>query len=63
MQLLGKTGLEVSRIALGCMRMDALSVVEAGKVLAAAIENGITFFDHADIYGGAICDSCQGNGT
>lgn len=52
MQLLGKTGLEVSRIALGCMRMDALSVADASKVLETATEHGINFFDHADIYGG-----------
>ncbi|MBY5034113.1 aldo/keto reductase [Streptococcus gallolyticus] len=52
MQELGKTGLEVSRIALGCMRMDALTVAEASQVLQTALENGINFFDHADIYGG-----------
>lgn len=52
MQVLGQTGLEVSRIALGCMRMDALSVADASRVLDTALENGITFFDHADIYGG-----------
>ncbi|CRH89441.1 Oxidoreductase YdhF [Chlamydia trachomatis] len=52
MQVLGQTELEVSRIALGCMRMDALSVADASRVLDTALENGITFFDHADIYGG-----------
>lgn len=52
MQVLGQTGLEVSRIALGCMRMDALSVADVSRVLDTALENGITFFDHADIYGG-----------
>lgn len=52
MQLLGQTGMEVSRIALGCMRMDALSVADASKVLETATEHGINFFDHADIYGG-----------
>lgn len=52
MQELGQTGLEVSRIALGCMRMNALSVAEASQVLATALEEGMTFFDHADIYGG-----------
>ena len=26
-------------------------------VLTTAIENGITFFDHADIYGGGECES------
>ncbi|MTB63449.1 aldo/keto reductase family oxidoreductase [Streptococcus sp. zg-86] len=52
MQKLGKTGLEVSRIALGCMRMASLEASAAQVVVKTALENGITFFDHADIYGG-----------
>lgn len=51
-QELGQTGLEVSRIALGCMRMADLEVKEAARVVDAALANGISFFDHADIYGG-----------
>lgn len=52
MQQLGKTGIEVPRIALGCMRMASLSEQEAARVLATAVGQGINFFDHADIYGG-----------
>lgn len=48
---LGKSGLDVSEIALGCMRMDSLELDEAVKVLETAYESGINFFDHADIYG------------
>ncbi|MGT2753843.1 aldo/keto reductase [Streptococcus ovis] len=51
-QELGQTGLEVSRIALGCMRMADLETKEAARVVETALVNGITFFDHADIYGG-----------
>lgn len=51
-QIIGKTRMEVSRIALGCMRMAALDRVEAERVVATSLEKGITFFDHADIYGG-----------
>lgn len=51
MQRLGQTGLEVSRIALGCMRMASLSEKETAKVLETVVEQGINFFDHADIYG------------
>lgn len=51
-QELGQTGLEVSRIALGCMRMASLDTKDAARVVDAALANGITFFDHADIYGG-----------
>lgn len=42
--------LNVSAIALGCMRMDALSIGEAVEVIRTALANGINFFDHADIY-------------
>ncbi len=52
MQKLGQTNLEVSRIALGCMRMAALDIQGAKEVVKSALDNGITFFDHADIYGG-----------
>lgn len=50
-QILGSTGLEVSRIGLGCMRMAALDAAAATRVLEASLEKGINFFDHADIYG------------
>lgn len=52
MQRLGQTGLEVSRIGLGCMRMASLSGQETAQVLKTVVEQGINFFDHADIYGG-----------
>ncbi len=49
---LGQTDLAVSQIGLGCMRMARLSVADAARVIDTARENGINFFDHADIYGG-----------
>lgn len=52
MQRLGQTGLEVSRIGLGCMRMASLTEQETAKVLDTVVGQGINFFDHADIYGG-----------
>lgn len=45
------TDLEVSEIALGLMRMESLSVPEAKEVIQTALDGGINFFDHADIYG------------
>ncbi|HEM3511606.1 aldo/keto reductase family oxidoreductase [Streptococcus suis] len=51
MQRLGQTGLEVSRIGLGCMRMANLTEQETAKVLDTVVGQGINFFDHADIYG------------
>lgn len=49
---LGTSGLEVSKIALGCMGFGKLSVEEAARTVGNAMELGINFFDHADIYGG-----------
>ena len=51
-QILGSTGLAGSRIGLGCMRTVALDSSGAVRVLQTCLENGINFFDHADIYGG-----------
>lgn len=48
---LGKSDMDASRIALGCMRMEKLTVQEAAKLVNVALEQGITLFDHADIYG------------
>lgn len=49
---LGTSGLQVSQLALGCMRMNGLTADAAASVIAAAVDNGVDFFDHADIYGG-----------
>ena len=50
---LGRTGLKVSRIALGCMNFGELAD-EAGsfRIMDAALAAGINFFDTADVYGG-----------
>jgi len=53
---LGKSGLEVSALGLGCMSMSS-GYGPAGEtqamisVIRAAVENGVTFFDTAEIYG------------
>lgn len=53
------TALEVSRIAYGCMRLggtwdasplSAEHMERAARLIATAVERGITLFDHADIY-------------
>ena len=40
-----------SAISLGCMRISGMSKKDAEKLLRTAIDEGINFFDHADIYG------------
>ncbi len=49
---LGKTGLQVSNIAMGCMRINGKTKEEVAKLIEGALAEGINFFDHADIYGG-----------
>ena len=46
---LGKTGLQVSNLAMGCMRINGKTKEEVAKLIEAAVEEGINFFDHADI--------------
>ena len=53
---LGKSGLEVSALGLGCMSMSfgygpAGDKQEMIALIRAAVEQGITFFDTAEIYG------------
>ena len=53
---LGKSGLEVSAIGLGCMGMSHAFVPlpdrnEMIKLIHAAVDRGVTFFDTAEIYG------------
>ncbi len=57
---LGASGMDASRIALGCMRMDQLSIQDATRIVDAALEQGITLFDHADIYGGGKSEEIFG---
>ncbi|CAM3810465.1 aldo/keto reductase [Alicyclobacillus pomorum] len=53
---LGKSGLEVSAIGLGCMGMShgygpASDKNEMISLIHAAIDRGVTFFDTAEVYG------------
>lgn len=45
----------VSAVILGCMRIN--SAKDPVKAIETAYENGINFFDHADIYGNGECES------
>lgn len=42
---------KASRLILGCMRMPALSVEEAAKMIETAVDLGINYVDHATCYG------------
>jgi aryl-alcohol dehydrogenase-like predicted oxidoreductase len=57
-RMLGKSNLEVSAIGLGCMGLSfgygpATDVSDATKLIRAAVDLGVTFFDSAEAYGEA----------
>jgi len=64
-RMLGKSGLEVSALGLGCMGMS-FSYGPAGDkkemiaLLRTAVERGVTFFDTAEVYGPFINEELLG---
>ncbi|CCW40662.1 aldo/keto reductase [Streptococcus agalactiae] len=56
LQNIGQTGIQATRITLGCMRMSDLEGKQAEEVVGTALDLGINFFDHADIYGGGLSE-------
>src|ERR1044071_4076063 len=64
---LGKSGLEVSAIGLGCMGMSfgygpPKDKQEMIALLSAAVERGVTFFDTAEVYGPFTNEELVGEG-
>src|SRR5271163_787649 len=62
---LGKSGLEVSALGLGCMGMSfsygpAKDKKEMLSLIHAAVEKGVTFFDTAEVYGPYINEELVG---
>lgn len=52
--------IEVSQVALGCMRISQMTPQETEKYISNAIDLGYNYFDHADIYGGGECEKVFG---
>jgi aryl-alcohol dehydrogenase-like predicted oxidoreductase len=50
-KILGKTGLEVSNLGFGAMRLQGISEQEAARVLNYALDRGINYIDTAAEYG------------
>ena len=46
---IGNGDLSASEISLGCMKINSLANNEAAALINTALEEGINFFDHADI--------------
>lgn len=57
---LGKSGLQVPTVAVGCMRISDKSEKEVSAFIDTALGYGANFFDHADIYGGGRSESVFG---
>ena len=54
------TNIKASRLALGCMRIGDKSVEEVEELVKTALDLGINFFDHADIYAGGKSEKVFG---
>ena len=53
------TGLTVPAVVAGMMRIQDKTDAEIRALVEAALDSGITFFDHADIYGSAPAHGCE----
>src|ERR1700726_1462066 len=62
---LGKSGLEVSALGLGCMGLSfglgpAVDKKDGIALIRAAVERGVTFFDTAEVYGPYVNEELVG---
>ncbi|HTH13207.1 MAG TPA: aldo/keto reductase [Spirochaetia bacterium] len=56
----GPGALTVSELVLGCMRIDQMAPQALDTLVSTALGEGITFFDHADIYAKGKCEQVFG---
>jgi len=66
MRMLGTSGLEVSEIGFGCMGLNStygvpLSHADGVRMIQAAVQAGVTFFDTAEVYGPFINEELVGD--
>lgn len=60
MKIIDIGNMKSSAISLGCMRMGNLDEKRIDAIMDTALENGINYFDHADIYGGGNSEKLFG---
>lgn len=60
MRYINLGGLHASAIAMGCMRIGNMEFSKLSELVHTALDQGINFFDHADIYGGGECETAFG---
>jgi len=51
---------QVSQVALGCMRISGMTTEQAVRHISNALDHGYNYFDHADIYGGGKSEEIFG---
>lgn len=56
----GQTDRQVPEIAIGCMRLHSVDKKQGTRLIRTALEAGVNFFDHADIYGKGECEQIFG---
>ena len=49
----GTSGVKASNLIMGCMRLKGKTLKEAEEIIRTAMDCGINYFDHADVYGSA----------
>lgn len=57
---LGKSGLKVPTIAVGCMRISNMNEKQVSEFIDTSLQLNANFFDHADIYGGGKSEEVFG---
>ncbi|HET7118689.1 MAG TPA: aldo/keto reductase, partial [Hanamia sp.] len=58
-QLLGKSNLNISKIGFGCMSLKP-EQKDFNNIIDAAIDNGINYFDTADLYDKGLNETLLG---
>jgi len=58
---ISNSDLLISRLALGMWRIHTISSSDIDRLMSNALDQGITTFDHADIYGGYTCEEAFGH--
>lgn len=56
MKYFSLASVQASRVAQGCMRIGGMTASQIDTLIKTDLECGINFFDHADIYGGGVCE-------
>ncbi len=49
--------LSIPNIGIGCMRIADMETKDVANLIHTCMDNGLNFFDHADIYGGGKCET------